>query len=254
MPDLMFVWNSMQVREAMEHHSVPSERIRVIGAPPFDKWFGHGMRETPREKFCEMYGLRSEDPIVLYLGASKNVAADETDVIRELRRAFDQASRPRLKKTQIIARPHPAHTKIYESLDPRDAIVLPAGGQALDQKENMQLFYDCVCHAVVATGVYTSAMMDAVLANRPVAVLVRKEYRETQEEAEYYRALRESGAIDAAQSHGEFFEIMESLMEGRDAAAPARVRFIETHIRPHGRAIPAAEQFVRELELFFASR
>lgn len=253
-PDIMFVWNRAQVREAMEHHSVPSERIRIIGAPPFDKWFGHGMRETPREEFCKAHGLRSKDPIVLYLGASKNVAADETHVIRELREAFNRVSDARLQKTQIIARPHPAHTEIYESLDARDAIVLPAGGQALDQKEKMQLFYDCAYHAVVATGVYTSAMMDAVLANRPVAALVRKEYTQTQEEAEYYRALRESGAISAAESHEKFFEIMRSLMEGRDERAPARARFIETHIRPHGRGIPAAEQFVRELELFFTSR
>src|SRR5207302_9321962 len=39
-PDLVLVWNDLQRSEAVELHRVPTERVCVTGAWPYDHWFG----------------------------------------------------------------------------------------------------------------------------------------------------------------------------------------------------------------------
>ena len=39
MPDRMFVWNDIQVREAVKLHKYPADRVVVTGAPRFDEFF-----------------------------------------------------------------------------------------------------------------------------------------------------------------------------------------------------------------------
>src|SRR5207247_3959771 len=48
-PDRVFVWNEIQVREAMEMHGIPRERVVATGAAKFDEWFGRRVRSTYTE-------------------------------------------------------------------------------------------------------------------------------------------------------------------------------------------------------------
>ena len=51
MPDRMFVWNKVQLREAVKLHRYPAEQVVITGAPRFDQFFE--MRPaTSREEFC----------------------------------------------------------------------------------------------------------------------------------------------------------------------------------------------------------
>src|SRR5207253_10564646 len=46
-PDRVFVWNEIQVGEAVEMHGVPKGRVVVTGAQKFDEWFERAPTTTP---------------------------------------------------------------------------------------------------------------------------------------------------------------------------------------------------------------
>ncbi len=252
-PDAVFLWNNSQIADAIEHHRVPPERVRIVGAYVFDKWLAPGVL-TPREEFCRGHGLRPEDPIVVWLGASRNIASDESWAIRGLRSALDASPDPRLRRSQIIVRPHPANAAIYERLDLRDTVVVPRGGSSPDPGAGQQLFYDCVHHALAATGIYTSAMMDAVILGRPVAVLTTERYRATQREAQYFRTLAESGAIACADSFEGLRDHLSGLLDGVDPERAPREKFARTYVWPWRDRRPASAVVADEFEKLVSTR
>ena len=95
MPDRMFVWNTIQRREAEKLHGYPIDQVVVTGAARFDELFE--MRPaTTRQEFCGLVGVEPSRPIVVYLCSSKFVAAGERAFvdrwIGELRRSADRAA------------------------------------------------------------------------------------------------------------------------------------------------------------------
>lgn len=248
MPDMAFVWNETQVEEAGEHHRIPRERTRIIGAPPYDKWFLFSTETENRGAFCRQHGLRKEDPILLYVGSSGNIAGDETWLLPQLRDTLDRSDDERLRKMQIIIRPHPAHAEIYNTLQLHDTIVLPKHGEAPDTPKSLQLFYDCMRYSIAVAGLYTSAMIDSLIMGRPVVALLRDEYRKTQEEAQYFRHMLDSGAIQTARTMEELVRHFGQLLKGEDASKHQRDAFVSRYIRPFGRDIAASDRLVEELE------
>lgn len=246
-PDISLVWNEAHVRQIMEHHGIPREQTRIVGAPVFDKWF-MGVRATPREAFCAAHGLRSEEPIVLYLGAAKGTAEDETWLIRELREAFDRSSDARLRRTEIVVRPHPANARRYGTLSLPGVSVMPKGGALPDTADAFQLSLDSYTHATAAVGVFTSAMMEAMIVGKPVVVVKSDVYRETQEDAQHFKDFVASGGQEVIQSADAAAEAVSRLMDGVDTHAAARTTFVKTIIRPNGLTRPAGAIAADEIE------
>ena len=75
-PDLMFVWNERQRREAVELHDYPPDRVVVVGAPRFDPFFA--LRSAiARRDFFSPIDLDPAVPTLLYLCSSRFIAEDE---------------------------------------------------------------------------------------------------------------------------------------------------------------------------------
>lgn len=246
-PDIALVWNEQEIKTAMEHHNIPRERIRIVGAPVFDKWLTE-MRATPREVFCKAHNIRPEDPIVLYVGTSKNVAVDETWLVKEFRAALDASSDSDMRNTQIIVRPHPSNGDVHNALNLHDTVVLPRGGALPDTPESQQLFVDCLAHSVAVVGLYTSAMTDAIIFGKPVIILLRNEYKKTQEEAKYFQEILETGAVDTAETFEGCFALLRTLLDGQNRRDAERRAFVEKYIRPCGPERPAGEVVCEALE------
>ncbi|MDZ4296062.1 MAG: hypothetical protein U1A16_01690, partial [Patescibacteria group bacterium] len=113
MPDLFLVWSAVHAAEAERYHDVPRSRIRIVGAPVFDAMLSCREPGVSRKEFATCYGLDPENPVVLYLGSSSNIARHEDGVIAALRAALDSAPDRRLGRTQILLRPHPKNMKRY---------------------------------------------------------------------------------------------------------------------------------------------
>ena len=72
-PERVFVWNEVQVRDAVELHGIPRERVRTTGAHVFDEWFGRRPSRS-REQLIAQVGLDPAQPFLVYLCSSANIA------------------------------------------------------------------------------------------------------------------------------------------------------------------------------------
>src|SRR3989344_6062989 len=102
-PDVLLVWNEMQVEEATKYHQVPRDIIRITGAFFFDQWFlTH--KPSRREEFCTRYGLDPGKPILTYLSSS-GIFGDEIEYLRKIYKAIEGLD------IQLVVRPYPVNGK-----------------------------------------------------------------------------------------------------------------------------------------------
>ena len=214
-PDRLLAWNEVQKREAREHE-ISGERARIVGSLFFDKWL-MPRSPTPYAEFCRKWNLDPAKPFVLYLGSSRNIAPDETWLIGKLYSALG---------LQVLARPHPANTRPYEERMLKEIKYMPPGKGIPATPKAVQDLYDALIHAAAVVGINTSAMLDAICLDRPVISVLANEYKETQEEAAHFNALRESGAIYTVNDVTECKRKIEEILSGKDIASAKRKEFL----------------------------
>lgn len=250
MPDRLLVWNDVQVDEAGGHQNIPNRIVRIVGSPVFDIWFSKLSPSFTREEFCGRYNLRASDPIVVYLGSSSHMAEDETWLVEEIRKVFDTSVDERIRRTQIIIRPHPSNSRIYERLALRDTIVLPKEGTLPDTDDALQLFYDTLHHSVAAIdGANTSGIIDAMIAGKPGIAILTEEYKKTQSDTKHFNQLVDAGALYLSQGAEGMPEIVAYLLEGKDELEVKRKAFIGRYIRPRGLDRAAGDIAADEIEI-----
>ena len=248
-PDVLLAWNAVQQKEAMEHHSIPKNKICIIGSPLFDFWFKEFKPSVSREEFCRVHGLRAGNPYILYLGSSRNIAKNEVWLIKDLRKALDDSADQRLKSVQIAVRPHPSNYSIYEDVEVNGIIVVPKKGMLPATADARQFFYDSLYYSIGTVGVNTSGMIDALIIDKPGIAIMTDEYRETQLEAVHFQQFLKEDCLEVAKSPEHFCELVENFLEGRDIKMEQRRAFVRDYIRPLGLNVPAGTRAAREIEL-----
>ena len=240
-PDLLFVWNEAQIKEAEEHHGIGREKIKIVGAPFFDKWFNliKSIGTTPPTPLLNKEGGEGGG-YILYLGSSDNIAPDERWLIKEIKESVD---------VPVVFRPHPANFKIYQDFNMPGVTISPKNGQMPKTKESLQDLRDVFRNASAIVGVNTSAMIDAIVAGFPVIALEREEFLRTQMLAQHYQHLRDTGAVLVSLSKEDFPLIFSRLRAGVDSTKLAREQFIKNFIRPRGLEKSAGESAAEETEL-----
>jgi hypothetical protein len=153
-----------------------------------------------------------------------------------------------VRAVQVLVRPHPANTAVYDGLDacvwPRGTATgtrVPHAGESADD------LFASILHAAATAGINTSAMIDAIVADRPCISVLTEQYRETQDEAAHFQHLRDSHAIVMARGAAEACERLASIMGGDDVTAPGRAAFVAAFVRPRGIDVPAGTQQAREV-------
>ena len=255
LPDILLVWNNAHAKEATAHQGISPEKIKIIGAPLFDEWFlnppGGRAGNKPassRADFCGKFGLREKDHILLYLGSSKNIASDESWLVADLRKALDNAKEPALRNAQIIIRPHPANSDIYENLKLNDVILIPKKGTLPDTDDALQIFRDSLEHSAAVFNINTSAMIEAIITGKPLIALVTEKYKDAQMDMEYFRQLITTDAAAMAKSPEEAVEITAQILAGHDTRIENRKNFVREFIRPNGLDKSAGECAAEEIE------
>lgn len=247
-PDVVLAWNETQVGEARAHHGISAERVFVTGAPVFDQWFSDLKPSMSREEFCKRHGFDPRYPIIVYLGSTKNIAKDESWLVEKLRESLDSASDERLRKTQLLVRPHPAHAAIYERLSHERIKIVPEKGSPPNSEESLQLFYDSLYYAEATIGVNTSGMIDAAIAGKPGMAILTREYALTQSEAVHFQYLIEGDVLEILHAPEEFPAAISRILAGHDAHKDQRKRFIGSFIRPNGILTTAGEIAAQRIE------
>ena len=248
LPDILLVWNSVQIGEAWEHHGMPKEKIRLIGATVFDHWFkGHPVKSS-REEFCRKHGMDPKKPIFTYLGSSANIAKDETAVVLNLKKSLEGSPDKKARSAQMIFRPHQANMAVYENFPEENGIFHFPKGRIKDPVETERLYYDTLIHSDFLLGINTSAMLEAIILDRPVVSYLTDEFKKTQSDAQHFQELVAENTMEITKDPEEFAKIASKLLAGVDNMREQRKRFIKKFIRPNGRDMSAGEHAADEIE------
>jgi hypothetical protein len=235
--------------EAQRIHGMPGRRLMVTGSPFFDKWFVRHSPASDRKAFCSKMGLDPGQPFLLYLGSSSNISQDETWVVRELAATLARDARPDVRRLAILVRPHPANWQIYRSLTAEGTRVWPAAGALPGSADAIRDFDDMLRYSVAAVGLNTSAMIDAVIVDKPTISVVPPCYASTQEEAIHFQRLRDAGIFYLAESPAAAADKVAALLRGADTLRPQRRRFVSEFVRPRGLDRQAGAIAARAIEL-----
>ncbi len=265
-PDLMFVWNEQQRREAEQLHGFPSDRVIVVGAPRFDPFFELAPTMT-REEFHVPAGLDPAKPTILYVCSSRFVSDTELPFIRGWLREL-RSSRPVLRSCNVIIRPHPDVPLLpvdtpVESLrwpdneDLTAQIVRPFDDpQAVVMRtayRNSIGLHECIWHSTAVVGLNTSAELEAGIVGRPVFTLVanpRDAGGQSNTLHFHYLLKAHGGFVEAERTYKHHMIQLADALEAPPAPAPIRA-FIEQFLRPHGLDKPVAPLLADAIEQAF---
>ncbi|MDP3661501.1 MAG: hypothetical protein Q8R17_01455 [bacterium] len=252
-PDRMLVWNEDQVAELAEHHDIAGSCVRVVGAYQFDFWLARTTPSLNRAEFCARWNLRPEDPLLLYFGFSYSGKdrrlrdGHGPSVVEGLRRALDASGDARLARAQILVRPHPMHTDAFRNMNVRDATVMLMENTLMSAPEDVELLYDTVYHSLCAAAINTTAIIDAVIQDKPGIILNWDEYK-TVQGGTHFKQFMATGAVLISHSSEEFSKLVRSLVDGNDLSGADRRAFFNNFIRPRGATRSAGEVAADEIE------
>ncbi|MBI4114621.1 MAG: hypothetical protein HY445_02140 [Candidatus Niyogibacteria bacterium] len=251
-PDRVLAWNDAHADEAVRYHRIPEKNVRIIGAPFFDQWFSLLRPSVSRGAFCAQFGFDASHPFLLYLGSSKNIAKDEVWLIQKLRALLDSANDIRLQKMNILVRPHPANTAVYQNIEAEGIKVQKAG--LPETQSARDAFYDAMHYAKAAVGINTSGMIDAIINGLPVISYMTDYYARTQSQVKHFLHMAEADALSCVANDEEFIAALTPLLNNEDVHKEDRVSFMNRFIRPHGLEQSAAEKAADEIEALVAQK
>src|SRR3954452_5467062 len=254
LPDTTIVWNQDQVREAIELHGVPEDRVVATGAHSHDHWFVWAPA-TGKEEFTGKVGLDSARPFLLYVCSSGFIAGDdEPEFVREWARRLAQSGVPEVEPLGVIVRPHPQNFPSWRDADleePGRIVVWPRGGVAPTDVQAKKDYFDSLYHAKAVVGINTTALVDSAIVRRPVFTMVSDHFRSTQTGTLHFSYLARDGGkglLNVPRSWDEHFAQLAEALRSADAHRARIEAFLTAFVRPHGLDRPAAPLAVDAIE------
>ena len=255
LPDAVTVWNEMQRDEAVDLHHVPRERIVITGGSPYDHWFGWKPSRS-REEFAASVGLDPELPFVAYLGSSGFIAPDEAGFIIEWMRELRAQG---LGDIRVLARPHPTNPLAGARGSQRELAMLenvkvypPAGANPTDEQSRND-YFDSLYYCHAATGVNTTAFLEAAIIGRPVLTVRAPSVEGAQDGMLHFHHLLNAGggllhAADTYEKHAADLNAALAVPHPEGCVSERSVKFTEAFIRPHGLDHPATPELIKTIE------
>jgi hypothetical protein len=223
-PDHLLVWNELQADEAVELHGVPRQRIEVVGAPNFDRFFA---------QVEALAGTRADDgrKTIVYAGSSKNVAPDEPEILARWLEAVREAEDPAVRNARVRVRPHPGGRQ-WRTWTPPDDPLVSAELWAKDERDRLA---PLLVAADVIVALNTSAEIEAAIAGRPVVTFRAGPGAPGQEGSLHFQYLLEQNdgfVIDTADLDEHVLRLSRVLAGDFDRDRPRE--FVERFVRPGG--------------------
>jgi hypothetical protein len=252
LPDRVYVWNEIQVREAEELHGVPRGATIATGAAKFDEWFERRPQWT-REQLAERAGLDPGRPFVIYVCSSSFIAPDEVAFVRDWLGRLRADERAGLRDVGVLVRPHPQNAAQWRDADLSElgnVSVWPRTGAQPDAGDARADFFESLGHSSAVVGINTSALLEAAILGKSVLVPLVPQFAGTQQGTLHFRYLlhENGGFLHVASTLDDHADQLAAALEhGDDQAAQTR-RFVESFLRPHGLDRPAAPILAGEIE------
>jgi hypothetical protein len=249
-PDRVAVWNDAQRAQAAQLHVIPQASIMVVGAWPYDHWFGWRPSRS-REEFLEELGLSPERGTILYACSSRFIAEQEREAVEEWLRALRSAADGRVATANVIVRPHPLNDDQWAQGGPADpalAVFPSHGADPVDESARTD-YFESIVHADAVVGVNTSALIESTILDRPALAFPGPRFRSSQEELPHFRLLvAEPGAVTTSGSMEEHLEQVGQALADPAGDAARRRDFVGTFIRPRDGGHSATDRLVAAVE------
>ena len=249
-PDRVYVWNQLQLDEAVDYHGVDASQVVVTGAPSYDYWFDRDPSRTP-EDFKEGIGLEPGTPYLLYLCSAPFIAATELDFIEEWIDVIRACDDPVLRDIGLLVRPHPENRQPWHRLDPNalgNTAVWPLQGGNPVNRSSRSDYYDSIFHSCGVVGINTSGQIEAGIVGRRVFTVRHPEFTDSQTGTLHFRYLTDVGGglvQVAADLAGHLEQLQEHVNSDQDGETARQ--FVLEFVRPHGLKVNATELFLKEL-------
>lgn len=249
-PDRIIVWNGLQVREAVELHGVPAEKLVVTGAQRFDEWFVR-KPSTTHEEFCNKVGLPADSAFVLYLCSSPFIAPDEVTFVR--RWLSELREHPLLRDIGVLIRPHPQNAKQWRDVgcdEFGNVVIWPRAGAQPVSEDSKADFYDSLHHCLTIVGINTSALIEGGIVGKTVHTVLDPQFTGTQEGTLHFRyLLSQNGGLlrVALDLVNHVAQLSDAGLGGVEESLRTQ-EFVRSFIRPHGLDVPATPLVVEAVE------
>ena len=240
-----------QRAEAESIHGIAPSQVAVTGAQAYDHWFVM-TPSTTREAFCEVHGFDPARPILLYLCSSPFITPHEVPFVQRWLAALRGSTDDALRGMNVLIRPHPQNAAQWSDVDVtssgRVSIWPRAGANPVDSEARAE-YFDAMFHSVAVVGVNTSALIESGIVGRPVCTIHAPEFEGQQEGTLHFQHLKNvnGGLLHVASDTTEHLEQIGRILADPSGFATRSRAFIESFVRPHGLALPAAEVFAREV-------
>jgi len=239
-PELVFVWNEVQARDAVDLHRIPSDRVRVTGAHVFDEWFARRPTRTREELLSEL-DLDPSKPYVVYLCSSGNIAHnEEPQFIERWVAALRTSGDPRLREMNVIVRPHPNVRNRPRDFGYDNIAVWPPEGAYPVAERAREDFVDTLTHCSAVVGMNTTAMIEAACLGKSVMTVLVPEFAQETTLHFHYLLAENGGFLHVAENLEEHVRQLSSVLDEDAEGQELRRRFVESFVRPKGLDRPAA--------------
>ena len=231
-PDHVLVWNDTLAWEAGAFHGIPADRVRVLGAPNFDRFFVE-LEATPA-------GPAASDGrvTILYLGSSK-ASRDEPAIFTRWLNAVRSADDPAVREARVVLRPHPGGARgTWQLWQPPDDDLLSI---ELALKNEPVTLAHSLRRADVVVALSTSAEIEAAIAGRPVVTFRAGADAPGQEGLLHFRYLlgEQGGHVIDSADLDEHVANLARVLHG-DYDRERIGAFVERFVRPAGLARPVS--------------
>ncbi len=253
LPDVITVWNDTQRREAVEWHGVPTERVTVTGAQPFDRWFGRAPAMS-RRQFCATLGLPRDRPYLLFVGSTRQRRSQEEEptFVRRWVNALRGSDDPLLRDAAVLVRPHPTNARSWEKADISDlgdVVVWDHSGRIPVLADERSVYFDALHHCAAVVGINTSAMVEAAIVGRPVHTVLLPEWHHMQEALVHFTYLLRGrgGFLAESRSFDEHLAALATDLHDPADQLQRQGRFVAHFIRPQGADEPSLPRLVQAI-------
>lgn len=236
LPDRVLVWNPTQLREAVELHHVPRERVVVTGAQCFDHWFDRTPSRT-RDAFCAHVGLPDSRPYLLWVcSALFKGSPPEAEYVLEWIRAVRASGDPVLRHANILIRPHPQRMPEWDAVDLSQCPgVAFWGGNPLDNDARAD-YFDSLSYSAAVAGLNTSAFIEGAIAGRPVYTVLPQKFYDNQEGTIHFHYLLDGpqALLRPSRDLADHVAQLADALRGQIPDPDRSRRFVESFVRPQG--------------------
>ena len=195
----------MHKDDANKIQNFKNNQIITSGSLFFEKWLDDFKNPNLDEKLIkDELSLIKNENYILYLGSSKNIAKDETDILNEVLNNIEKLK----YNCKIFIRPHPANNEPFKKVKNKKNIIYLKNSLP-EAKKDIIFLYNLIKYSKGVFGINTSAMLEVMLLGKYCNTVLIDKYSKTQKNARHFKFI---ASMKSFKIHDCIYECVKFIM------------------------------------------